>query len=139
MKNCKKTLNYLLHDYNNCSITSMLKNHNSNLSKSLDNNQLIQNFLSFNSSTYNEKYTREIIKKYSKNIKHIKYYNFILGGTINLCSNLLNTNEEEINHKFIEIRSKNNLNKFYNTIHCTNIHKKKYYIYFFILYQKLEK
>lgn len=117
----------------------MLKNSNSNLSKSLDNHQLIQKFLSFNSNTYNEKYTREIIKKYSKNIKHKKYYNFILGGTINLCSNLLNTSEEEINNKFREIGSKNHLDKFYYTDHITSIYKKNYYIYFFMLYQKLEK
>lgn len=137
-KNWKKTLNYLLHDYNNCSITTMLKNPNSNLSKSLNNYQLIQNFLLFNSDTYDNKYTKEIIKNHLKNNlknnKQIKYYNFILGGTINMCSNLLKNNID-INSKFYEIVKKNDLSKLYDTQKFEiNIYKKKIlYIFFYII------
>ena len=133
-KNCKKTLNYLLHNYNNCPLTSMLKNPNSNLSKLLNNHQLIQNFLLFNSDTYNNKYTKEIIKNHLKNTKHKQYYNFILGGTINMCSNLLK-NKIDIDLKFDEIITKNDINKLYDTTKFEiNIYKKKIlYIFFYII------
>jgi len=66
-------------------------------------NYLFDKFQSFNFNTYDNKYTRKIVKNYVNNKDRIKilnqiYYNYILGGSINLSIELLkNSNIKEIN------------------------------------------
>jgi len=66
-------------------------------------NYLFNKFRSFNFNTYDNKYTRKIVKNYVSNKDRIKilnqiYYNYILGGSINLSIELLkNSNIKEIN------------------------------------------
>jgi len=67
------------------------------------------NSLSFNS--YNNKYTRKIVTNYVSSIHKSEilnqiYYNYILGGTINICIKLLNTNKTEIDRLFNEINNR---------------------------------
>ena len=62
-----------------------------NQTKYILNNYLNEQIKSFNFRTYNDKYSRKIVKNFVNNSKIInqKYFNYIVGGTINLCKNLL--------------------------------------------------
>ena len=57
-------------------------------SKLSQTNYIINNFLDekfklFDFSTYNNKYLRKVVKNYE--LINQKYFNYIVGGTINLC------------------------------------------------------
>jgi hypothetical protein len=64
------------------------------------NDYLFDKFQSFSFNTYNDKYSKKIIKNYVDDSSRIQvlnqiYYNYILGGTINLSINLLKSVEKE--------------------------------------------
>jgi len=85
------------------------------------NNYLDEKIKLFNINTYNDKYSRKIVKNYinNSNINNQKYFNYIIGGTINLCKELLELDSSTIKKKLEDRYSlilglnilKNNLKK----------------------------
>jgi len=73
--------------------------------KYIINNYLNKKMNSFTYNTYNNKYSRKIVKNYVNNSKIIKqkYFNYIVGGTINLCKELLGEESSIIKRKLKNI------------------------------------
>ena len=99
------------------------------------NNNLDKEIKSFNYSTYNNKYSRKIVKNYVNNSKIMnqKYFNYIVGGTINLCKKLLGEESSIIKIKLKNICLLNKrLNNLRNNLKRTEILSiSKFYIKMF--------
>jgi len=112
-------------------IINILKNKiKSSNGKSILNN-LYDNFTLFQYNTYNNKYSRKIVKNHinNSNIEKQIYFNYIVNETIKLSKKLLDKTYEQINIKLDNIIDKNKNLKIIKELTNKNIHSNNISIY----------
>ena len=105
------------------------------------NNNIYINYKSFKNDIYNYKYTKNIVKNHVKKnkeseIEKQKIYNYFVGGVINLCTNLLSGDYNNIFLKYNKIigsRKNNHLRILFENINNSNYRNILLYIFFYII------
>lgn len=87
------------------------KKCNNVLNTKLNNENLLNDFKSFEKKIYNYKYTRQIVKNHVRNneIDKQKIYNYFFGGTVKLCSELLK--RKNIEDRLLKVLKKEEMQK----------------------------
>jgi len=105
------------------------------------NNNIYYNYKSFKNDLYDYKYTKNIVKNYVKKnnksgLEKQKIYNYFIGGVINLCTNLLNGDYNDIflrYKKIIRDHKNGDLYTFFKNIDESNNKNILLYIFFYII------
>lgn len=104
-------------------------------------NNIYHNYKSFKNDIYNYKYTKNIVKNHVKKniesgLEKQKIYNYFIGGVINLCTNLLSGDYNNIllkYNKIIGTRKNNHLRILFENINNSNYKNILLYIFFYII------
>jgi len=105
------------------------------------NNNLYYNYKSFKNDLYDYKYTKNIVKNYVKKnndsgLEKQKIYNYFIGGVINLCTNLLNGDYNNIFLRYkriIKDHRNGDLYSFFKNIDESDDKNILLYIFFYII------